>query len=498
VLRLLCLLVLLLAASSGLRAEYPVRRPPRLTPAPAESGFAIHPDRPLQVILGLGFEIQSDSIASGNLGLPDSFSSVPHDLVPEERARFYREMLRGFRYCRLAGGLYWRGLDAEGKHFVPRWPEQGAELREMVERAGIEGISFEYWSPAPYWKANRRLAGKQGENTLRCFGKDFAADPVYHGDTGRFLADFARACRRDLETLRGLGLPVAMWGLQNEPTIDAPYSSCVYTPAAYSRTFLAAAPQVRAFDPKVWITADDWDLASIRPALDGGKAAPLLDAFVIHDVGCDSAEVAGPVTPPGFSQPAYQNEYEYIHGPASPDRCLNTVQHLMNWFQLAHAPVWFWIHALKPVGNAEASGYALGFWRPPGFHGRVAAPGLDALEEGHWTWNPYNWNAVVGFLRRLPWNSRVVALDEEKKDDDLRILAFRRPDGKLVLVASNRAGAPHIFRLRTGLDGAAFRGWRYTPDDAGPGGLGQPCGILRGGTIAPTVPDRAWEFWEQE
>ena len=46
--------------------------------------------------------------------LPETTTSVPHDLLPPERLRFYQEMLKGFRYCRLAGGLYWRGLDPEG------------------------------------------------------------------------------------------------------------------------------------------------------------------------------------------------------------------------------------------------------------------------------------------------------------------------------------------------------------------------------------------------
>ena len=96
-------------------AEYPVERPRRTAPAPAEARYVVHPDQERQVIKGLGFEIQSDSIASGNAGLPDAATSVPHDLVPAERLRFCGEMLKGFRYCRLAGGLYWRGLDPEKK-----------------------------------------------------------------------------------------------------------------------------------------------------------------------------------------------------------------------------------------------------------------------------------------------------------------------------------------------------------------------------------------------
>ena len=475
-------------------ADYPVHRSPLKTPEPVESNFTIHPDQLKQVIKGLGFEIQSDSIRSGNAGMSDDMSGVPHDLVPEERERFYDEMLRGFRYCRLAGGLYWRGLSDDQKQFQPRWPEQGAELKEMMQKAGIEGVSFEYWSPAPFWKANGKLTG-QG-NILRCFKRNFASDPVYHGDVDRFLKDFAAACRQDLQTLRDAGIPISMWGLQNEPFASTGYSSCFYSPANYSQTFLTVAPVIRAFDPKIWITADDADTHFIKPALADPANGALIDAFVIHHVGSNSTSVAGPRTPQGFTQPSYQNEYEYLSGPASPDRCMNTVQHIMNWFQLGEAPTWFWIHALKPIGNKEGSGYALGFWRPPKFQGDVG-PEFADLQPGHWTWNKYNWNALAGFLHRLPWDSHAVAVDEETKDPDLRIFAFKRPDQKLVIVISNRSGAPHTFHLNTGIDGAIFQGWRYTPEDDCSNVWGQKLEAVPGGTISPIVPDRAWEFWEQ-
>ncbi|MCX6934216.1 MAG: hypothetical protein NTZ29_16280, partial [Verrucomicrobia bacterium] len=162
----------------------------------AESSFRLHPERPLQVVTGIGFEIQSDSIGSGNRGLPDNRIAVPHDLVPAERARLADEMLRGFRYCRLAGGLYWRGLDPEQKFLQPRWPEQLEELRELLRRSKVEGVCFEYWSPAPFWKGSRSYLGAKRQdplNRLRCFAPGFADDPEYRGDTDRFLADFAQA-----------------------------------------------------------------------------------------------------------------------------------------------------------------------------------------------------------------------------------------------------------------------------------------------------------------
>lgn len=484
------------------KATYPVHRPPRANPPAPEGTYAVHPDQPRQVIKGLGFELQCDSIASGNKGLPEATTSVPHDLVPEERTRLGNEMLKGFRYLRLAGGLYWRGLDADKKQLLPRWPEQLAEVRDLIQAAGIEGASFEYWSPAPFWKANHSLAGWQGkgtENILRCFGKNFRDDPDYHGDKARFLADFAQACRNDLRTLKDNGIPISFWGLQNEPFANTPYSSCVYTPGEYQQTFKAVAPVVREFDPRIAIIADTsstWKFDYIRPLLADPATASLVDDLVIHHVGVDSNADIPPPEPSG--KPRFQNEYEYLDGPASPDRCLNTVQDIMNWFQLGQAPTWFWIHALKPIGNAEASGYSLGFWRPQQEENPTTDPKFAGLQPGHWTWNNNNWFAVGSFVRHMPWNCQAVAVTENVRDNDLRLLAFKKPDGKLTLVLSNRSGAPHIFHVDTGLSGATFKGFRYTPADAGQNCRGVPVAALTGETISPRLPDRTWEFWEQQ
>jgi hypothetical protein len=485
---------LTLASIPLARADYPVQRStPK--PSPAESSFTIHPDQPRQVIKGLGFEIQCDSINSGNKGMTDDISGVPHDLVPEERTRFYTEMLKGFRYCRLAAGLYWRGTDKDQKQFVPRWPEQGTELADMIHNAGIEGILFEYWSPAPYWKANKKLIGGAW---LSCFSKKFTDDPDYHGDVDKYLKDFAAACVTDLKNLKACGVPTVMWGLQNEPFASTGYSSCTYTHENYAKTFLAVAPAIRAYDPKIQIIADDADNSFIKPALADPAARGLIDAFTVHHVGSDSAIVQHPRSPAGWEdKPSFQDEYEYLSGPASPDRCVNTVQHIMNWFQRGQAPTWFWIHALKPIGNSEGSGYALGFWRAPDYTGTIP-PEFADLQPGHWTWNKYNWNAVAPFLKRLPWDSRAVTVDETVKSESTRIFSFLRPDGKLVIVLSNRSGAPHTFKIATGLANATFQGWRYTPEDDQPDGLGKKIeATQQGPSINPQVADRSWEFWEQ-
>jgi len=506
-LRFLVPAIFLAAIAMAPAKTYPVERPARKS-APATSGeYRILLDQPQQLIEGLGFEIQCDSIGSANQGHPEHNRSVPHDLVATERERLYRDMLAGFRYCRIAGGLYLRGTDEEKKQLEERWPTQMEELKELVDASGVEGISFEYWSPAPFWKSNGRFSGKDGSlNTLRCFGENFDEDPIYGGNRKLFLEDFGEAVVNDIRSLEQAGLPILMFGLQNEPQYDTPYGSCHYHKKShYAEAFVPVARAVRKHDPTIRIIADTEHGNYIRPVVAKPATRDLVDAIVVHRIGYDSKSVVPlsdkfPRRSNGEKYPFFQNEYEYLEGPTSPARCLNTVQNLMNWFQLAESPTWFWIHALKPVQNAEASGYSLGFWRPPGTELPPAdkAPGIPRdLAEGHWTWNPHNWHALTGFLRYMPWNSRCLAVEEELKQHDNRILAFKRPDGKLVIVLSNRCTADYTFHLDTGTD-ATFRGFRYTPDQAGEGFTGIPCGEMSGHKISPTLPDMSWEFWIEE
>lgn len=99
--------------------------------------YTIREDQPQQTIWGLGVEIQSDSIASGNQGIDDdNYVSVPHDLVQSERERLATEMLSGFRYLRMAGGLYYRGMTEDGKNLTQRWDTQNAELKLFYDEPG--------------------------------------------------------------------------------------------------------------------------------------------------------------------------------------------------------------------------------------------------------------------------------------------------------------------------------------------------------------------------
>ena len=462
----------------------------------------------------------------------------------------------------------------------------------------------------------------------------------------RFLADFAEATVADVKTLKAAGLPVMMWGLQNEPwASNASYSTCHYADGpSYVKAYRAVAGAIRAHDPKILLFGDtDHGFPSkIATGMSDPTIAALVDAYAVHVVGQSSDNVRSvhaKITAELPPRPWFQNEYEYLNGGATPQRCLNTVQHIMNSFQLAGNQTWFWLHALKPFKNAEASGYSLGFWRsleePPhaandlaprrwrdgpelsipagslgaaemisatrgdpakpgsayDFHvnqpvtvfllvedcgdytpgtgwepltvpapawsggsdklyrrnfpagavvipphtgrngSRYGAPhvafvepsdsatfkamiGINvpiqirseflALERavldlapGHWMFNRYNWNAVGSFVKRLPWDSTVMFVDEASYDADARILAFRRPNGKMTVVVSNSTDSERTFTVATGGPGSSWRGYRYTPDEAGPGTLGVFIGESTGATLQPVLPSLSWEFWEE-
>ena len=68
---------------------------------PSAGRYLVRTKSRQQTIWGFGFEVQSDSIGSGNQGLPKSNSSVPHDLLPDQRASFFKEVMR-IRLSRLS------------------------------------------------------------------------------------------------------------------------------------------------------------------------------------------------------------------------------------------------------------------------------------------------------------------------------------------------------------------------------------------------------------
>lgn len=445
----------------------------------ASTSYRVRLDQPRQTLWGLGFEIQSDSIGSGNNGLPSSTSSVPFDLTSSERDRFVSQMLkvrsdRGFRYCRLALGLYFRGTDPTQKQIVERFSGQAAGLAAMIADAGIEGVSAEYWSPTPAWKSNASYIG----GTLK------ATD-------GAFLDSFTTALATDVHYLQDHGIPVKMWGLQNEPTYATAYSSCTYTDQLYYDTFRRAAPKIHAVDPSIIVTADSnngWSGKGSAQIIADPSTLAQVDAWTYHRIGYDSDyQIDHDFVGPAHGKTVFNNEFEYLDNVT---KTVNTAQSIMNWMTFQGSPTWFWLHALKPTTNSESPGYGLGYWRPPSDTDFSHFPDIAP---GHWAFNDANWNAVAGFVQFMPWDSTRLQVDEPSVLKDQRIMAWKTPQGKPVIALTNRSTTTSFtFSVDTGT-AAGFSGYRY-----GPTTRQQSAGHQVGPALTVVLPPDSIEFWVRD
>jgi hypothetical protein len=123
---------------------------------------------------------------------------------------------------------------------------------------------------------------------------------------------------------------------------------------------------------------------------------------------------------------------------------------------------------------------------------------MDEMEPGHWIYNDYNWNAVGSFAKRMPWDSVAIDLDDHTYNKDAKVFSFKRPNGKLTVVLSNRTSEPYRFLVETGIDGDSWNGYRYTPFERGPGTMGVPVGSQSEQALAVELEPLSWEFWEQQ
>ncbi len=317
---------------------------------------------------------------------------------------------------------------------------------------------------------------------------------------------------QDVRYLEQHGLHVAQWGLQNEPVFGMtplngekvktgerpkmPYGIMFYSPEDYATTLKYTIPKLRLLKPSLHIHAISWDGPAGTYADEIRKDPELLkriDAWTWHQVGSNSnAQIddQAKYMKGAGGKPVYSNEFEYQ--PADLKKIdspfMNTGQSLMNWMVFENSPTWYWLHALKPVTNLEATGYALGFWRPAGVLKNNLRPNLEV---GHWEFNPQNWNALAGFLKYMPWDATRLAVDESTVQHDQRILVWKSKEGKLGVVLSNRGKKPYTFHF-TGKERLALNGHRYTVT-----ALNVPLGKKTGIDLSLTVQPQSYEFWIQ-
>ena len=416
----------------------------------SEGSYTVLLTKPEQVIQGLGVEIQSDGWGPDWIN-SDPVRGVPYVLNDSERKRLAANMLKGFRYLRLGMGIWYRGVTDDKKNFQERYAGQNDALLQMISEAGIEGISMEYWSPAPYWKTSGKLVG----GVLKKY-------------TPTFLSSFANAMVKDLQYLQNRGFKILTWGMQNEPLFtNTSYPACQYSARNYVNAFKYVAPRIREASPSTEIIVDsnDGNTGVIADELRTNNPDLLqyVDAWVYHRIGessdlpMDSAEK---LKVGAGEKPIYNNEYEYfsynVKNYTANWRMVNTAQSLMNWMTFLNSPKWYWLHALKPADDTEnGDGFGLGYYREKGM-----SDGGKGVGDGYWIYNTTNFNALAGFLKYMPWDSRRYDVKEDKVRKDQRIMCWKRPDGTFVIALTNRSDQSFTFKVH--VSGAVtYTGHRY-------------------------------------
>jgi len=448
---------------------------------PDSGHYTILFNQPKQIIEGLGVELQSDRMGPNYVN-SDPINGVPYELTNAEKQRL-AEKMTGFRYIRLAMGLWFRGTTADEKNIVERYPGQLQSIKDLITDAEIEGISMEYWSPAPYWKStDSYLLG-----SLKSF------------DT-TFLADFGDAVVGDINYLTSNGLTISTWGLQNEPFNDGlGYSQCNYIDGeGYYKAFKAVAPKVRTALPDTEIIVDSHNGNLSRSASyirADAQTLNLVDAWVYHRGGASSdlqIEGQSRFLPNSMGKPIYQNEYSYhaehVEQRSKEWRMVNIAQSIMNWMTFLDSPKWYWLHILKPTNDPNREGFGLGVYRPLNDNNFNNHPNV-----AHGTFElSQHYNGIAGFLAHMPWDSQRFEVEEDEVLYNQRIMAWKRPDGKFVFALTNRSNRPFEFSIT--MDKVrSFTGHRYDEDE-----LDITLSSQSGSNHSITLEPWSIEFWVED
>lgn len=470
--------------------------------------FALNTGTTSQTILGLGIELQSDSIEGDGGGIQESnTTSLPLGLSAPEQSRF-ASVMANFTDYRLAMGLYYRGTSSDGKRFVERLPGQNAAMAAMMAASGVS-ITFTYWSPPPYYKKNvvggttyrgstynrpdpasdaaayntwlRRLL--QGGSLD---APDKATDPAGYAS---WMAAFAADTVGSMEYVHTNVGRIGRFCAQNEPALSASYPSCVWTNEQMYDFLKAIVPLIRASSVlstyagqpnTVQIINDDQGGASgVGSALIRADSALLAEiwGWSIHRIDECSKTATYTIDNAAFlltnagAKPSYYSENEDFDPRVDPSkpatylsrpyRFANHAMQVAAAFRNLGSPLWYPIHIGKPsTGPAfETEGRAMTIWRPAGAPVRDDYP---ALPEGGFDFVGVNWNAMKGYLSHGIKGATRVAFSAQG-EREIYGMAWRATNLKYRMIIINRSAKKNRVRL-TDLPSGTFQRIRYTTD----------------------------------
>ena len=211
-----------------------------------------------------------------------------------------------------------------------------------------------------------------------------------------------------------------------------------------------------------------------------------VDGWSFHRIGSDCNDQSTEnYTSDAAGKPVFSNEFEY-QVPTSDWKMVNTAQSIMNWMTFQNSPTWFWLHALKPTYNSEASGYSLGFWRPYDDDDFTKYPNI-AKGTGTTT------RGTSTDLRLRPNTCRgtrcATTSTRAPGGPSSGSWPGRRPQGKLVFAFTNRTTSAVTYTVDTGSI-RSFQGQQFTPTARNTGLPGKT-----GPVLTLTLPPTSIQFW---
>lgn len=395
--------------------------PLRSSPAPA----------PIPVVVSAEARQTLDGFGSSTAWYADELA----DFAPAERAALLR-----FLFDRESGlGLSLHRVriapePAENRDGPPYdWDEptllkQLALLREIQDRHAPRFLASP-WTPPSWMKDN--ASAKNGGRLL----------PGHYDRYAALLAEWTAGVRER-------GIPVSILSLQNEPEEAKRWESCVWTPAELA-TFAGRhlAPALAARRLPVTLLANEltrWDDRDLDALLAHPDAA---SAPVTHAAAHLYKKSHRRVRPfPGVAERGlalwmtefYVGDYLFPQKPVDETtRGLVLAAAIHDTLVLAEARAFFFWWSAAPASK-----------RPEGL---VTAYFEKPAQAPYTRWEPMPHAYFFGqYSRHLPPGSVLLAADTAALPAEVRLSAYRRPDGARVLVAVNPT--PEPVSLRVALD----------------------------------------------
>lgn len=265
------------------------------------------------------------------------------------------------------------------------------------------------WSPPAWMKRNDELTG--GAINPECFDA-FA----------RYLARFVKAYEAE-------GIPILSVTPQNEPRMGSSgYTTCKWTGEEqrdFIRDFLGPEFQRQGIATKIWCWDHNFDLLDFpRTILKDAQAASFVEGTAFHHYGGKAEAMTT------FHGEFPQHNIYFTEGSTFGVRgAQKIIRFLRNWARSYNAWVTIIDHKRQPN---------------PGPHGCGAT--CIVLNSENLTldyrFDYYMYGQFMKFIQR-----DAVRIESSEGDDNLANVAFRNPDGSIVLVVVNAEGGPRTFSV---------------------------------------------------